>query len=1232
MRVLVRNDDLVLPTDATVALTFGAQSGNVVGTVATAAQPAVVPAGAEKALYFAVDIGQGLAPGALTVDATASVVLGDVTGDVVGAAEPLTLLVLTPPAVVAPAVADTGACTRIVYSLRQQEGVPVDVDVEWSRDGQSFQRARMGIESQGIRQMRSTSDGTPHHFTWDAARDLGRNEHPGVTLRLTPRLQGVSGESVAVGPIDLDLRGGQFGPPQGFPVGTQPQRILVDAFAGNGEAYAVVANEGDANFSVMRPDGAGGFFEEALSPYNPGAAVAAVASGDFDGDGLPDLAVATATPDVVRIYRRRPEGYFSSIGNAAISGVAVELHAVDVNRDGILDLVSVASGVNVSIGTGGGAFAAATQWLVGDAPVSVTSGDFDRDGAVDLVAASGPSGTNGMLLLGDGAGSFSGPTRFGASVNVLGIAAGDVDRDAALDVVFVSDTDPVVVVVPGDGAGGFGNQQTLVTTGVPHAFAAVDMDADGWLDIITANRATDDLSVIRGGADGFAFPRSISVPGTALGGIAAARIDGDGAPDLVLTDSLNDQMLVLANINAGECGLAWDGSGSVPNGATLADVTGDGVVDALIPVGTSVYLWRGMSGGTHEWAGSVDFGFTISYGFGIGDLNRDGAPDLVAPDHVSGVIQPALGDGLGGFTLAGSYQAPASFPLGIAVGDLSGDDVDDVAVLNYRDQVVLAPSSEAGVPLGHWEVALQEFGRRTLWQGESSIRVGDMDDDGDLDVVYGTEDNAATPTRQTLHVAFLDWPNQAATELSWSYDAYVGFATGRLLASRPRALAIGVTSANAIVLVDSAGEAPDVVLDAPGAPQSVGMGDLDRDGDDDVIAATRVAGTSWMLSSWENVDGLTFAPRVDHSFNGASGALSILDLNGDAMNDVSVGGVLLTSSPSGLVPPSGNTINDAIGSALTAVADVDRDGRPDLLMAGGASPLLRGLVGDGGGSFIQVSERSLTLTPTRMAVVDLDGDSIDDVILAHATGGVWHRGLGDGSFADELVLPARPDAVEDINQDGALDLITVGGTAAETRLGNGDGTFGTVQTQTITFGTTLLAIARVNGDPYPDVITSNNGSSVKVHFSQANGSLALPFTVQTGTSQVGSFLAADVNGDTRTDLITMDPPSGSVSALYGDGGGGFGAPVACKAVAPYVSLRIHAAQDMDKDGRAEILASGLTVGGLLVLRANGMGAFCQEMYVGSNAFSGATLGDFNRDGRSDLVGITPTGGESFLGK
>ena len=170
--------------------------------------------------------------------------------------------------------------------------------------------------------------------------------------------------------------------------------MAVGDFNRDGIPDLATANFGSNNVTVLPGNGSRGFGAAAAGPFAVGAGPYSVASGDFNGDGIPDLATANVGSNNVTVLLGDGSGGFSAAtGSPFAVGTSPRSVVVgDFNGDGVADLAianNSSDNVTVLLGNGAGGFSAATGivFAVGTAPNYVAVGDFNGDGRTDLVAS-----------------------------------------------------------------------------------------------------------------------------------------------------------------------------------------------------------------------------------------------------------------------------------------------------------------------------------------------------------------------------------------------------------------------------------------------------------------------------------------------------------------------------------------------------------------------------------------------------------------------------------------------------------------------------------------------------------------------------------------------------------------------------------------------------------------------------------------------------------------------------
>jgi hypothetical protein len=316
-----------------------------------------------------------------------------------------------------------------------------------------------------------------------------------------------------------------------------------------------------------------------------------------------------------------------------------------------------------------------------------------------------------------------------------------------------------------------------------------------------------------------------------------------------------------------------------------------------------------------------------------------------------------------------------------------------------------------------------------------------------------------------------------------------------------------------------------------------------------------------------------------------------------------------------------------------AAADVNGDGRLDLVATNSGNDTASVLLGVGDGTFQGARSFSVGFAVTHLALADLNADSRVDLVTVHPTGGnaQVRLGNGDGTFqgAQDYVLGDRPSTVtvSDVNKDGRPDLLVVADSAAlqaraiQVLLGNGDGTFQDPSPFASGAYPFQVAVADFNGDGNVDVASAVIGfteqtSDFRVHLGNGDGTFQGPSIYLAG---LGAWYvtAVDLNGDNRVDLVTSNYWGQSASVLLSNGDGSF-------RVVPPVALGNLSfnpvAGDFNRDGRTDIAIANRFGQSVSILAGNGDGTLRarRDLSIGTDpAFVAA--GDFDQDGSVDLA-------------
>lgn len=441
-------------------------------------------------------------------------------------------------------------------------------------------------------------------------------------------------------------------------------------------------------------------------------------TADFNRDGNLDI----ATPGTLLLGNGN--GTFKAPINLSVSGNLVA--TADFNGDGTPDLLiasTQSTTLNILLGNGDGMFQPAKSTNVGISFSSIAVADVNGDGKPDIL---GLAGTQVFVFLGNGNGTFAAGVPYSAGPNPYLMLTGDFNGDGKVDIATADGYPGQIAVMLGNGNGTF--QSPVISTGATQPFdmAAADVNNDGKVDLIIADQSTSQTFTFLGNGDGTFQAGIVAAP--AVGSVGIADVNGDGKPDLIL----NPQFPSVAEILLGN----GDGTftyfrayssqfgGDDSSDILVAEFTNSGNLDVAIS-GTML-----LGNGNGTFNGQPVTVLAPASSAAAGDFNGDGDPDLGVTS--SSNVDIVLGDGTGSFTVAHTYTLTAP-GTAIAAGDLTDDGKLDLAILT----IDAAQDWSLAVTLGNGDGT---FGTPTVYQqgqatSSSPVLIADLRGDHKPDVL-----------------------------------------------------------------------------------------------------------------------------------------------------------------------------------------------------------------------------------------------------------------------------------------------------------------------------------------------------------------------------------------------------------------------------------------------------------------------------------------------------------------
>jgi hypothetical protein len=947
-------------------------------------------------------------------------------------------------------------------------------------------------------------------------------------------------------------------------VGGGPVAMVAADFNADGRPDLALANRGQDEAVILYGVGSGSFAPPVRLAADAGPTE--LVAGDFNADGRVDLAVGAVDSSEVLVFLAQPSGTFAPALGHPVANSIVSLAAGDFDSDGRLDLAvgnRLSPTIAILQGRGDGHFRDAGRYSLfqGDPAYlaqfwptdlgshSLVTGDFDGDGLIDIVAAvSGYTDPKSLILRGQGDGSFRGAEvvgDFGAGKIHVGtglihsvpngtLLATDLDGDGDLDLIQPDDFEDGSVA------------QTLE----PHAMAAADFDGDGLPDLAFLGERSNLIVQLNRGAGRFvershsAGPRAVPL---------RADFNGDGLGDIAVVNRGGQVQLRLGR--AGEL-LDFDpptvlNPDRPASDLALVETIGGTILAAVDALDDSVTIYEITREGGVRRSEPIATG-RIPSRIAAADLDGDGAGDLAVLNALDGTVSLLRGDGRGGFAAIATLVVGLS-ATEVDLADVDGDGrIDILASRRDLGQVRLftnAGDLSFGAPrdLRAGDAYVPSSGAPVSEEQTAGVVAGRFDDDASPDLI------TLNPGSRTVGLlrgipggGFADPIRVPVDELPRRALGADLDDDGRdeLIVLGPDGVVVYRLEGNRLVPVSRF----DTGLD----PTGISAADLDADGNLDLLMGNELGDVLILRGLGDG----TFAPQRKAE---SEVALAVADLDGDGANDFVFGNATLDRvsvlKGDGSSSVLAGRSDGLIAPGAVKLADLNGDRRDDLVVAnsGSNNVLVYPGLGDGRfGTALNAGHGYFTGTsPAGVTIADVDADGRPDLVVANRGSNdvtvLLNRGANAAWTFDagpRLQAGTGPvsSVVQDVTADGLPDLIVSanGADAVSVLPGVGGGFFDDRAALSYPVGDRPgeIFLGEFDDQAGPDLISLNSGSN-DLSFIPGIG-LAPLIDIRPDVFaglRPSAGIAGDFNSDGRSDLLVAYGGEGRYSLLFGSQGG-----------------------------------------------------------------------------------------------
>lgn len=972
-----------------------------------------------------------------------------------------------------------------------------------------------------------------------------------------------------------------FLPKTDLTTGIYPHSVILGDFNGDGKSDLLVSQGSSSTIAVFANTSTAGNISFGTQNDLPalGFSHEGAATGDLDGDGKLDIVIANSfNSPSISVYKNISTGlnilFAPKIDYSADNG-PYNVAIGDIDGDGKPDLMVANNGSGIisfyknTSTLGNISFAARIDFNAGTNPYSVAIRDLDGDGKADVAVTTQGSGSSLSVMRNtttSGIVSFDAPVYAATLSGSFIVSIGDLDGDGKPDMAAASSSSNSIIVVKNVSTPGtlsFYSPQSFTTGTYPVCVSLSDLDGDGKPDMISSNNQSNNISALRNTSTigNISFESHVDyAAGANPMFVAAGDLDGDGKPDIINANSSDNAVSIYRNI-IGEnitpvissftptigingtvitiVGSNFTGATSVTFGgveATSFSVDSANGITAITAEGASGNVSVTTPSGTASLAGFI-FDGPIINSF-TPTIGLTGTIITITGSNFIGVTSVKFGG-----TSASSFTVNSSTNITAVVG---AGAVGSVTVTTSNGTAAL-PGFSFGVP------KITSFTPSSAYVGSAVTITGNNFNPVPANniVFFGAVKaivSSATSTQLNVTVP-----------IGATY-APVTVTTGNLTAFSSQSFIPTFQSDSSVLSVNSFS-----VVKNYGTglyPSAATIGDLDNDGKPDLIITNAVSNSISVLQNTSTLGTVSFNIKTDYSTEPDPKKTAIGDLDGDGKPDLVVisfnGGnastmsVFENTSTTGTISFAPKTdYSTGNGSLSIAIADMDGDGKPDVIVTSGNSGFFSffknittsvGII-----SFAPKQDLILLTHADNIAIADLDNDGLPDLMTSNFSEGnisIFRNKSTGGVFSLEnridYAAGTNPSYITtgDIDGDGKPDIILTNYASGNISLFKNLSNIGSVSFapgEILSLAVSNVSVADLSGDGKLDLFSGRGltgVASILQNTYNGLGNFSFGLNVDFTTGNYDTYTAVgDLDGDGKPDLVVANTLLNTVSIL-----------------------------------------------------------------------------------------------------